>query len=57
MRVFLVLIVTLFSPLFFRPYINTGSDFSLGVYNMFLQLYQERCVNGHAAAWVAGLVF
>lgn len=40
-----------------RPYINTGSDFSLRVYNVFLQLYQERCVNGYVAGWVAGLVF
>lgn len=40
-----------------HPYINTGSDFSLLVYKMFLQLYQERCVNGCVAGWVAGLVF
>lgn len=50
------------SPSFFfslRPNINTGGDFSLRVCNMFLQLYQERCVNGRVAGrlggWVAGL--
>lgn len=56
-RVFLVLVVTLPPSFSLRPYINTGSDFSLLVYNMFLQLYQERCVNGREACWVAGLVF
>lgn len=52
-----MLIVTLPPSLSPRPYINTCSDFSLRVYSLFLQLYQERCVNGCVAGWVAGLVF
>ena len=41
---------------FARACVNTGTGSSLGVYVMFLQLYQERCVNGCAAGWVAGSV-
>lgn len=55
--VFLVLIAALPPSFLLCPKINTGSDFSLCVYIVFLQLYQERCVNGCVAGWVVELEF
>lgn len=38
---------------FAGPWVNTGRDSSLGVHIMFLQHYQERCVNGRGTGRVS----